>query len=205
MAINRRFFFDHLHEKLYPVGLHQSQVDGHEAVLNAWETGAVAGDDRWLAYMLGTAYHETAKTLQPVRETLAANDKQAAARLEDAWQKGHLPWVTNPYWHPDSEGKYWFGRGLVQLTHKTNYRKLGDLIHEDLLTDPGNALDMSIAIKVMFEGMAAGSFTGKKLSDYFSSTVEDWRGARRIINGTESNVLVADNARSYYAALSHTS
>jgi hypothetical protein len=204
MTINRRFFFDHLHEKLYPTGLHQSQVDGHDAVLDAWETGAAAGDDRWLAYMLGTAYHETAKTLQPVRETRAPNDEQAAARLETAWEKGQLSWVATPYWHPDGDGKYWFGRGLVQITHKANYKKLGDLIHEDLLTDPNKTLDMGIAIKVMFEGMAKGSFTGKKLSDYFASSVEDWTGARRIINGTESNLLVADNARSYYAAISYT-
>jgi hypothetical protein len=204
MPINRRFFYDQLREKLYPNGLHQSQVDGHNAVLDAWEAGQADSDDRWLAYMLGTAYHEAAKTMQPVRETLASSDEQAAARLENAWESGHLPWVSTPYWRPDADGKYWFGRGLVQITHESNYQKLGDLIGEDLVTDPNRALDMDVAIKVMFTGMAVGAFTGRKLSEFFSGDTADWEDARRIINGTESAALVADNALSYYAAISYT-
>jgi hypothetical protein len=204
MPINRTFFFDQLHDKLYAGGLRQSQVDGHNAVLDAWEATMAAGDDRWLAYMLGTAYHETAMTLQPVRETLAVSDEQAAARLESAWTKGKLPWVKTPYWRQDANGKYWFGRGLVQLTFENNYKNLGTLIGEDLVADPDKALDMAVAIKVMFTGMTQGSFTGKKLAAYFHDDVQDWPGARQIINGTESAALVADNARAYYAALSYT-
>ena len=204
MSINRSFFFDHLHEKLYPNGLHDSQMEGHNAVLDAWESGMAAADDRWLAYMLGTAYHETARTLQPVRETLASSDQQAAARLESAWQKGKLPWVKQPYWRKDGDGKYWFGRGLVQLTFKNNYQKLGGLVKEDLVADPDKALDMAVAVKVMFVGMTQGAFTGRKLGDYFKGPVGDWIHARQIINGTESAQLVADYARSYYAATSYT-
>lgn len=204
MPINRTFFFEQLDTTLYKGGLRQSQVDGHNSVLDAWEATMAASDDRWLAYMLGTAYHETAFTLQPVRETLASTDEQAAARLESAWQKGKLPWVKVPYWRKDANGKYWFGRGLVQLTFESNYAKLGTVIHEDLVTNPDSALDMPIAIKVMFAGMTQGSFTGKKLADYFHDNVQDWTSARQIINGTESAALVADNARAYYAALSYT-
>jgi hypothetical protein len=32
--INRTFFFGHLQQRLYPLGLDKSQIDGHEAVLD---------------------------------------------------------------------------------------------------------------------------------------------------------------------------
>lgn len=204
MGINRTFFFDHLNQSLYPRGLHAAQIAGHDAILDAWENTSAGQDDRWLAYMLATACHETAHTMQPVRETLATSDVQASQRLETAWEEHKLPWVKQPYWRPDAEGKAWFGRGLVQLTHRDNYVRMRDLIHVDLVTDPGLALDMDVAIKVMFVGMETGAFSGKKLSDVFAGDKEDWFNARRIINGTESAALVAGYAKDYYRALSYT-
>ena len=84
-----------------------------EAILDAWEARPGGRDPRRLAYMLATAFHETAATMQPVRETLAESDASAAARLEHAWRAGRLGAVATPYWRADAEGKYWFGRGLV--------------------------------------------------------------------------------------------
>lgn len=204
MAINRLFFFDQLHDKLYPNGLHQSQVDGHTAILDAWEETMATSDDRWLAYMLGTAYHETAKTMQPVCETLASSDDQAIARLERAWDRGQLAWVREPYWRKDADGHSWFGRGLVQLTHKNNYATMKRVTGIDLVGHPEKALEMETAIQIMFKGMHAGSFTSHKLADYFHGTTADWTNARRIINGTESATLVAGHAKAYYAAISYT-
>ena len=37
-------------------------------ILNEWEENLPNADDRWLAYMLATAFHETARTMQPIRE-----------------------------------------------------------------------------------------------------------------------------------------
>ena len=60
--------------------LSQSQVDGINAILNA-----AGGRKRsHVAYLLATAWHETARTMQPVRETLAGSDAQAVARLDRA-------------------------------------------------------------------------------------------------------------------------
>jgi hypothetical protein len=49
-----------------------------------------------------------------------------------------------------------------------------------------------------------GSFTGVKLANYFSSDKDDWVNARRIINGLDKANLIAAYAKSYYAAISHT-
>ncbi|MBO9133403.1 hypothetical protein J5289_07625 [Rhizobium sp. B230/85] len=204
MSLNRDFFFDQLREKLYPNGLNMAQVEGHEAVLDAWEKDHAKSDDRWLAYILATAYHESAFTMQPVRETLANPDEQAAARLEAAWDAGKLSWVKTPYWRKDADGKYWFGRGLVQITFKANYRKLGDAIGVDLVADPDLALDLDVAVQIIFYGMLNGSFTGRKLADYFNKTKSDWVNARRIVNGLDRADTIAGYGKIYYAALSYT-
>jgi predicted chitinase len=76
------------------------------------------------------------QTMQAVRETLATTDDGATNALEKAWEAGKLSWVKTPYWRKDAEGKSRFGRGLVQITRKANYQKLGLLIGVDLVKDP---------------------------------------------------------------------
>ena len=204
MAINRRFFFDNARLSLFDGSLRTSQVQGLTAILDKWETESPQADDRWLAYMLGTTHHETGRTMQPVRETFASSDAQAISRLNSAFRAGRLSWVRAPYWIPDSEGRSWLGRGFVQITHKDNYRRLGDMIGEDLITDPTRAMNIDVALKIMFVGMREGAFTRKRLADFFSPGREDWRNARKIINGVERADLVASYARKYYASISHT-
>jgi hypothetical protein len=204
MAINRKFFFDQVRMHLFDGSLAKPQVDGLNAILDKWDAETPDADDRWLAYMLGTAHHETGRTMQPVRETFASSDQQAISRLNRAWGAGKLTWVKAPYWIPDAEGRSWLGRGFVQLTHKANYEKLSNLIGVDLVTDPTVAMQVDVALKIMFVGMRKAGFTRWKLADFFSPTTEDWRGARKIINGTERADLVASYAKAYYAAISHT-
>jgi hypothetical protein len=53
----------------------------------------------------------------------------------------------------------------------------------------------------MFEGMERGSFTGKKLADYFNDKNTDPVGARKIINGTDRAGTIAGIATDYDNAL----
>jgi hypothetical protein len=53
---------------LFTGKLSQGQVDGLSFILNVWEAGHADKDDRWLAYAMGTAFHETQFTVQAVRE-----------------------------------------------------------------------------------------------------------------------------------------
>ncbi len=58
-------FFAVLRVTLFDGSLTQTQVDGLNAVLTAFPDGV---DRRWAAYMLATAYHETARTMEPIAE-----------------------------------------------------------------------------------------------------------------------------------------
>lgn len=204
MQIDRKAFFADVRTGLFGGRLRQSQVAGIEAVLDAWEATHPQGDRRWLAYMLATAFHETAATMQPVRETLAASDAAAAARLESAWARGRLGSVRTPYWRPDAEGRCWLGRGLVQLTHKANYECMSRETGIDLVADPGRAMEMAVAVAILFAGMEKGLFTGRKLGDYFTAGRADWINARRIINGLDRAADVAAYGRCFHRALTGT-
>lgn len=148
------------------------------------------------AYVLATAYWETAQTMEPVRETLADNDASVTARLERAWKSGRLPWVSKPYWRSG----YW-GRGYVQLTHEENYARAGRELGVDLVSDPGKALESNIAAEVLVRGMLEGWFTGKRLEDYVTLSASNYRGARRVVNGKDKASLIAELAREYEQAL----
>jgi predicted chitinase len=199
--IDRKAFHDRVRTALFDGRLAGAQVAGMEAMLDRWEAIHAANDLHWLAYMLATAFHETSATMQPVRETLAASDAGAAARLERAWARGRLGAVTVPYWRADADGKYRLGRGLVQLTHRANYERMSREIGIDLVADPGRAMEMDVAVAILFAGMEKGLFTGRRLGDYFAAGRTDWVNARRIVNGLDRAEQVAGYGRIFLRAL----
>ncbi len=182
--IDRVKFFDAIRQSLYGGTLTQDQVDGINAVLAEWEKRALT-DLRWLAYMLATDKHETNATMQAVRE---------AYWLSEDWRRTHLRYY--PY----------YGRGLVQLTFQANYAKMGTFLHLDLVALPDLALQLPVAVQVMFEGMlraetGVGDFTNLSLEQFFNATTDDPVGARKVINGTDKAQLVAGYHYSFLAAL----
>jgi hypothetical protein len=123
--MNREAFFAALRRRgsgVFGTALKPAQTAGITAILA--EALKRHTPLAWLAYILATVYHETARTMQPVRETLAKSDDAAIAILEKSWAAGKMPWVKSPYWRKDVDGRSWLGRGLVQLTHLVNYQKL---------------------------------------------------------------------------------
>jgi len=88
----------------------------------------------------------------------------------------------------------WYGRGLIQCTWETNFAKFGCANPDDMLTWP-------FALRAMFDGMIDGIFTGRKLGQYFSATVDDPFGARHIINGTDKAGLIAGYHAAFLAAI----
>ncbi|WP_105421065.1 hypothetical protein [Neorhizobium sp. T25_27] len=201
MAHNRHAFFDLVRTKLFKGRLVTGQVEGLTVILDAWQARVGQGEAQPLSYVLATAFHETAATMQPVRETLASSDRSAIARLDEAFAAGRLGSVKTPYWRPDAEGKSWLGRGLVQLTHRRNYEAMSAVTGIDLVADPGRAMEMPVSVAILIEGMRRGSFTGRKLGDYFGQGRADWVGARKIINGNDRADLVARHARVFAEAL----
>ena len=152
------------------------------------------------AYVLATAFWETARSMEPVKETVQANhkdrnpsDAEVMRRLDVALAKGQL---KRAYWR----GGY-FGRGFVQLTHATNYARAGKALNLNLTANPSQALNPDVAAKILVQGMLEGWFTGKKLADYITLSQSDFKGARRIINGTDKAAEIAAIAKDYDAAL----
>jgi hypothetical protein len=173
-----------------------SQVAGTETILAAlsgWPT-------RWVAYGLATAFHEVGGTKQPVREGFKADDEAARAYAKKHYwtMKAGKPGYGRP---AGPHGHVYYGRGYVQLTWLENYEKASRITGVDLVREPDRALEPLIAAKIMRDGMERGWFTGKKLSDYLSDTKSDYRGARRVINGTDKADKIAMYALAYEAAL----
>ena len=135
-----------------------------------------------IAYMLATAKHETANTFKPITEyggksyfnrydpVLANSD----SRRKRAIKMGNTK---------KGDGYKYRGRGFVQLTWKSNYKKAGDFLGIDLVNNPELALDYENAMKIMIYGMEKGIFTGKRLSNYITKSKSNYYDARKIING----------------------
>src|SRR5215475_15078850 len=135
--IQRKYFFDSVRGSLFGGSMTQAQVDGMTAMLDFAES--VGSDDRHLAYILATTYHETAQTMQPIAE----------------YGKGK----GKPYGVPDPvTGETYYGRGYVQLTWKENYQKQDAklALGGELVRNADIALEPAIALRVIFGGMYDG-------------------------------------------------
>ncbi len=170
--MNRATFFAAVRGNPFGGSLSQPQVDGMTAILDEWDRRKLP-DLRWLAYMLATTFHETARTMQPIAEFGGKKARYA------------------PY----------YGRGFVQLTWEANYRRASTVVGVDLVKSPDRAMELPIATAVLFSGMTEGWFTGKKLADYIHDGISDYTNARRIVNGLDKASTIAGYAAHFEKAL----
>lgn|GEM_PF-401019 len=191
---NPTTFFSYIRRAPFGGRLTQGQIDGINAILN--EAAKRGTSDEDTAYMLATAFHETGGRMQPVRENL---NYKTAAQIRKTWPSRFRnnasaePYVGQPQKLANevyggrlgntepNDGWFYRGDGLPQITGKTNFRKFGVMPGMNLLT----------SVRVMFDGMTKGMFTGKKLSDFFGNGKSDPVGARAIVNGTDKAKLIA--------------
>lgn len=196
-------FFAYARRAPFGGRLSQGQIDGMNALFRCWRSHKIAGSDnnRLLAYILASVFHETAGRMLPVRETLASTDAGAIAALDKAFKAGKLGQVKTPYWRKGKNGKAYFGRGGIQITHEDNYEKLGKRIGVDLVGNPALALDLDISAEIAIVGMLEGLFTGRKLTEFFNLKNDDPIGARAVVNGTDKAKLIAGYYKSFLDAL----
>lgn len=188
--LNRTTLFAAIRNGVFKGKLKQTQVDGIEAILAAWDK-AGGKDMRHLAYILATAYHETGKTMQPVRECYGKTDAESRKKLAGkAYAKSDA--VT---------GHAYYGRGFVQLTWATNYKTMGRVLSLPLYEKPDLALNITVAAEILVVGMMQGLFTGKRLVDYFDGVEDDAVRARRIVNASDKAALIASYHKDFLAAL----
>lgn len=169
---------------VFGTSLSHRQVDGTNAILDAGKGLPVS----YVAHVFGEVYHETGGGMYPVKETVFPyskdknpSDATVIARLDSAFAKGRLPWVSAPYWRDGM-----FGRGQIQLTHGYNYREISPLVGVDLVSEPGRALDLPVSAAIAVKGCFHGIFTGKRLGDYDKGSWFDHVNARAIVNGDKN-------------------
>jgi hypothetical protein len=101
---DRDVFFGAVRGSLFHGSMTQRQVDGMNAILDAWEENPRSDDLRWLAYPLATTAHETGFAMWPIEE----------------YGRGE----GMSYGQQDPEtGQTYYGRGFVQLTWRENYAR----------------------------------------------------------------------------------
>ena len=191
--MNRQIFFNEIRPTLFSGKLSDGQMFGIAYKLNAWDDSGLT-DIRWLAYMLATSYHETAKTMQPIEEYGTGKGRPYGKKIKHNGK---------PYEYPD---KIYYGRGDVQLTWYENYELMGKLLGIPLLEQPELALKPDISARIMLEGMTKGKsnrgdFTGVSLENYFNSTKDDPVNARKVINGRDKANLIATYHYKFLSAI----
>lgn len=168
--MNRKVFYDFVRNLPFGGRISTEQFEGLEQILVYQKERYPDMDVRWLAYILATVFHETARTMQPIKE-----------RGGTAYLK------SKKYWP-------WYGRGLVQITWEENYKKWG-------IENPDDALKWPVALNVLFDGMINAKFTKYRLSQFFNSKSDDPKGARKIVNGTDKDSLIATYHQNFLDAL----
>lgn len=199
MKLNREIFWKN-YKKSFDSSVSQATVDSLNFILDRFE------DDKRLkfiseySYVLATAYHESGL---PVR----VDGKKVIQRFvpvkEGKGSASSSVWIKY-------QSKYWntgyYGRGFVQITHKDNYAKIGELlgVGDLFVKNP----DLMLEIKWAYEALVLGMYSGiyrsdrkgkQKLSRYFKSDdvdIDTYYNAREIINGDKikNGTLIAHYA-----------
>lgn len=179
--MNKEAFYKSLRGGILGPKLEDNEVHGCEAILAAMAGAPLSH----CAYAMATAYHETARTMQPVRE---------AYWLSEDWRRKNLRYYP------------WYGRGYVQLTWEANYKRADEKLGLGgaLLAKADRAMEVDIAARIMRRGMDEGWFTGHTLAKHMPDRLaprSQFEGARRIINGTDKAHSIALYAEQFQAAL----
>ena len=175
----------------------QEQVDSIAAIMDAInEYGSIS--HKQAAYILATAYHETAHTMLPVREGMTKTDDEAR-RILGRWRDTKpKSWAVHKYLKAVGDyGHWYYGRGYVQITWMDNYKRFAKLLGIDLYQYPDLALKPDTAAKILVIGMMQGLFSSKKLSDYVNEKTCDYLRARKVVNGTDQAARIAQYAKTF--------
>jgi putative chitinase len=160
----------------------------------------------WTAYALGTAYWETAHTMQPVKEI---GGDAYYTRMYDI--KGNRPAKAKELGNlTPGDGKKYPGMGYVQMTGLKNFKRATEKLRAlgfdvDLVAHPELAMRPDVAAAIMVLGMEEGWFTTRKLGDDLPkrgpASLRQFVLSRDIINGTDKDDEIAACAVQFQSGL----
>jgi predicted chitinase len=189
-------------------------------LLKEWDYYPEIEDPRMLAYVLGTALHETSdlrifsenlayKTPQRILVVFGSQFSGADAKtaLEEAAQYVNSPEkLANRVYNRKSlgnvfEGDGWRyrGRGIFRLTGRADYKEHGAIVGEPLESDPDLMYNSDVATRVLFS-----HFFSRRALDPFFPPGQDpkWIEARATVPGGKSEAAdVAEKSKKMLSCL----
>jgi Chitinase class I len=213
LVIDRDYFVSNFPaNSLGSKNLTPSRAEGFNAIFDAWDDIDHYDVLEWLAYILATTWHETGATMLPVRESFAKTDAEAYANVTAyCLKKG----ISN-YAMRHSNGKSYYGRGYVQLTHATNYKGIGERlgVGDELYADPDKVMLPKVAAQIILIGLMEGRFRSAygNLLSHFDGKKQRWFDARDLVNGDKNSkpkwaggkkmgTIVGDYGKAFFPAL----
>ena len=185
------------------IRLPQARVLGR--LLQEWDFYPRLKDKRMLAYVLGTAAHET-RNFRIFSESLnytsperiyqvfgqRISQAQGAQAIEDAKVYVNSPErLANKVYGNRADlgnvkaGDGWLyrGRGILRLTGRDDYRGHGKTIKEPLEEEPDLLYNREVGARVLFSHFFPPAPRPNRLASYFTGAAENWIEARKAVPG----------------------
>jgi hypothetical protein len=151
------------------------------AVLNVWDTTEGLENEKRLAYIIGTVFHESFDMVYPIRECMCRDDEGSIECVRKLHAKGR----ASAYHLRDREtGHSYYGRGQTQLTLRENFWRIGRnlKLDVDLERNPDASLRVDISAQNAVLGLYHGWYRGKfSLKRYAFDNDSDWFRARDVL------------------------
>ena len=154
--------------------------DSLKQVLNYAQNDDNLRNKKELAYLLATAKNESDYSLQRWEADFLCGERGVPYNIipcQEAIDYYRSTDGKSNYFKSgvDSNGMAYFGRGLIQLTHKYNYDRYGKIIGKNLVADG----DLALVPKNSYD--IASAFLKRKTFKYVNR--DDLYNARRSVNG----------------------
>lgn len=202
--MDRAKFYNEVRSSLFGGKLSEEQVSGMENLLDVWfnlivPLSSTPNLTDYLSYNLATAFHETACTMQPIKER---GPVSYFNKYEPGTKLGKVLGNTEK-----GDGYRFRGEGHVQNTGRRNAgvatKRLNELfgLGVDLVSNPEKRGDPLVSALSLYVGNYEGWWTTRKLRDYLVPGKPNFTAARAVVNGKDRAELIAGYALKFKKAI----
>lgn len=185
------------------VSFSQSQVDGMNFLRDACNKAKLS--PQHAAYIFATAWHESAKRMQPVSE-FGKGAKHRYGQwfknsrgVKNGVRNGAKNWPRYLY----SEYPHlYYGRGLSQLTWLDNYIRATEELGVDFANNPEIANKPEHSADILVTGSMQGWFTTRSIPQKITyGHFQEFIDARGVINGKDKAKMIAEYAKIFLTGM----